>query len=159
MAEYAKFVGDTRPLAVCRTMFTEVLIPQQMAADGSFPKELARTKPYGYSLFNLDVMSMLCQILSDRDHDFWNFKTGDGRGMRAALAFLFPFILDKGRWPYPADVMHFEHWPIRHPCLLFAGIHFNEQKYLALWQTLNPDPVVEEVIRNFPIRQPVLWME
>jgi len=25
-----------------------------MAADGSFPQELRRTKPYGYSMFNLD---------------------------------------------------------------------------------------------------------
>jgi hypothetical protein len=29
------------------------------------------------------------------------------------------------------------------------GVHF---------QTLNADPTVEEVIRNFPIRQPVLWL-
>jgi hypothetical protein len=27
-----------------------------------------------------------------------------------------------------------------------------------LWAKLNPDPEVEEVIRNYPIRQPVLWV-
>jgi hypothetical protein len=27
-----------------------------------------------------------------------------------------------------------------------------------LWAKLNPDPQVEEVIRNYPIRQPVLWV-
>ena len=30
--------------------------------------------------------------------------------------------------------------------------------YIALWKTLNPDPAVPEVIRNFPVRQPLLWM-
>jgi hypothetical protein len=27
----------------------DVLVPNQIAADGSFPEELRRTKPYGYS--------------------------------------------------------------------------------------------------------------
>jgi hypothetical protein len=26
-----------------------------------------------------------------------------------------------------------------------------------LWKKLNPDPTVEEVVRNYFIRQPVLW--
>jgi hypothetical protein len=31
-------------------------------------------------------------------------------------------------------------------------------EYLALWRKLDPDPTVEEVLRNFPVRQPVLWV-
>ena len=31
-------------------------------------------------------------------------------------------------------------------------------EYLSLWKRLNADPTVEEAIRNFPIRQPVLWV-
>jgi hypothetical protein len=27
-----------------------------------------------------------------------------------------------------------------------------------LWAKLNPDPEIEEVIRNYPIRQPVFWV-
>ena len=40
--------------------YLDVLLPGQMAPDGSFPKELARTKPYSYSIFNFDAMTMLC---------------------------------------------------------------------------------------------------
>ena len=36
-----------------------------MAANGSFPLELARTKPYSYSLFDLDMLAMVCQIASN----------------------------------------------------------------------------------------------
>src|SRR5438046_3976280 len=47
----------------CRKRFTATLVPSQIAPNGSFPLELARTKPYGYSLFNLDAMTAVCQIV------------------------------------------------------------------------------------------------
>jgi hypothetical protein len=31
--------------------------------------------------------------------------------------------------------------------------------YIALWNTLKPDSQVEEVVRNFFIRQPTLWLD
>ena len=33
-----------------------------------------------------------------------------------------------------------------------------KQDYLDLWKTLNPDPTDKEIIRNYPIRQPLLWV-
>jgi hypothetical protein len=78
--------------------------------------------------------------------------------MPKAMAFMVPFIADKRRWPHTPDVMYFDEWPVRHPSLLFAGIALNEPEYLKLWRSLNPDPTVEEVIRNYFIRQPVLWL-
>ena len=61
---FAQLVGDEPRLASMRRFFRETLVPEQMAADGSFPRELARTKPYGYSLFQLDVMGTLAWALS-----------------------------------------------------------------------------------------------
>ena len=49
--------------AFCRDRFQTVLIPNQEAPDGSFPEELRRTKPYGYSLFNLDALAIVAQTL------------------------------------------------------------------------------------------------
>jgi len=129
-----------------------------MAKDGSFPKELERTKPYGYALFNLDAMTTLCQIISDDENNYWNFNTPDGRNMKKAVEFMYPFIKDKSTWTYQQDVMYWDDWPVRQPSLLFAGINYEEQKYIDLWKTLNPDPDKEEIIRNYPIRQPVLWV-
>jgi hypothetical protein len=34
--------------------FQTVVLPNQEAADGRFPHELGQTRPYGYSLFNLE---------------------------------------------------------------------------------------------------------
>ena len=42
--------------------------------------------------------------------------------------------------------------------LLFAGLALNRDDYVEMWKTLPPDANVEEVIRNFFMRQPVLWV-
>jgi len=39
-----------------------------------------------------------------------------------------------------------------------GGLALGEPSYLALWRRLDPDPVVEEIIRNYFVRQPLLWV-
>jgi hypothetical protein len=158
-AAFATFAGDQKDFAECRARFKQVLLPDQLAADGSFPRELKRTKPYGYSLFNLDAMATICQILSTPADDLWHYSTPDGRSMQKAMQFMYPFIKDKSKWPGNADVMFWEFWPVRSSSLLFGGIALNEPKYLELWKTLEANPTNEEVLRNLPVRQPLLWIQ
>jgi hypothetical protein len=159
IACYAQFTSDVAKLAECRRQFREVFVQNQMAADGSFPLELKRTKPYGYSIFQLDNMVTLCQVLSTPDDNLWKFELPDGRGIRKAVAYLEPFLADKSKWPLKPDVMAWDGWPTRQSSLLFAGLAFDEQKYLELWKTLPPDPADEEVQRNIAITQPLLWLQ
>lgn len=158
VAAFATVTGDRDKLAFCRKRFKEVLLPEQMAADGSFPRELKRTKPYGYSLFNLDAMATICRILSTPQDNLWEYKTPDGRSLRKAAEFMYPYIKDKSKWPHKPDVMFWEFWPVRSPALLFAALAYDEPKYIDLWKTLEPNPTNEEVLRNLPIRQPLLWI-
>ena len=158
VAAFATLAEDAPALDMCRRRFKTVLVPQQMAADGSFPLELERTKPYGYSLFNLDAMATIAQILSTPSDNLWTFELPDGRGMRRALAFMAPFVEDKSRWPRPRDVQYFDEWPMRHAALLFGGVALDEPGYVALWKRLKADSQVEEVVRNFFVRQPTLWI-
>ena len=157
-AEYARFLGDEELMNYCRNRFKTVIMPKQLSSDGRFRRELARTKPYGYSLFNLDVMAAVCQILSTQTDNLWKFKLADGRTFKQAVEFMYPFIKDKSKWPFRKDVMYFDIWPARHPTLLFAGLAFGEQKYIELWKKLPAMPKKQEGIRNFPIRQPILWV-
>ncbi|HEY2943828.1 MAG TPA: alginate lyase family protein [Vicinamibacteria bacterium] len=62
-AAFARLAGNDEVVRYCRDRFKTVLLPSQMAADGSFPEQLRRTKPYGYSLLNLEAMAALCQLL------------------------------------------------------------------------------------------------
>jgi len=157
-AQFAQYTENQQVIEYCRERYKTVLLPDQVAPDGSFPLELSRTKPYSYCLFNLDALAAICQILSSPRDDLWRFSLADGRSMQTAMAFMFPFIADKHTWPHPADVQYFDQFPVRQPSLLFAGLALSEPRYLALWSSLNPDPKVEEVIRNYPIRQPILWV-
>jgi len=158
VAAFAHLVGDQNLLAYCRERFKTIIVPNQIAANGSFPEELRRTKPYGYELFNLEAMAAVCQILSTPEDNLFSFQTADGRGFRKAMEYMAPFIADKRSWPMKPDVMYYDQWPMRQNSLLFAGIAFNRPDYINIWRKLPADSNVEEVVRNFFIRQPVLWV-
>jgi hypothetical protein len=157
-AAFAQFTSNATVLSYCRDNFRTKLIPDQVAANGSLPLEFARTKPYSYALFDMDILSTTAQILTTPAENLFTFELPDGRGLRKVVAYMEPYIRDKKSWPLPPDVEWFKDLPVRQPSLLFAGLAYGEAAWLALWKTLSPDPRVPEIIRNFPIRQPVLWV-
>jgi hypothetical protein len=158
VAAFSRLTGDAEKLGECRRRFKEVFVTKQMTNDGSFPAELRRTKPYAYSIFQLDNMASLCQIASTPDDNLWTFEMPDGRGIRKAMEYLYPYLADKSQWPRKPDVQAWEGWPARQPCLLFAGLAFNESRFLDLWRRLPADPTDAEVKRNIGITQPLLWV-
>jgi hypothetical protein len=151
VAVFASFTGNAALVDFCRKRYMQVYIPNQMDLNGSFPLELKRTKPYGYSLFNLDIMATLAHVLQ-----VWDWNMPDGRGIQKGIQFLLPYIQDKSQWQYPADIMYFDEWPIAQSCLFFAGLHGNKVA-MNTWRKLNHFPSNQEVIRNSPIRNPILW--
>jgi hypothetical protein len=157
VAAFAHLTGNQQLLAYSRGRFKTVLLPIQLAGDGSLPLELKRTKPYGYVLFDLEALAALCEILSTPEDNLWTYATPDGKSMGKAMAWMFPYIRDKAAWPLKADVMYDKQWPMRQASLLFSGRALKRPDYLALWATLPADSSVEEVVRNFFIRQPALW--
>ncbi|MEE4217734.1 MAG: alginate lyase family protein [Xanthomonadales bacterium] len=157
-AAFADLVGQGEILAWVRNQFKTVYLQEMMAPDGGFPAELARTKPYGYSLFVLDAMASVAQIASIPGDDLWTYALPDGRGLARGMDFLFPYMEDKSAWPYPEDVLYWDDWPVRQPSLLFAGLQLERPDYLALWKRLEADPATPEVLRNLPVRHPLLWV-
>lgn len=158
VAQFAKYTGNKELTDFCRDRYQTILLPGQMDTDGSFPLELNRTKPYGYSLFNLDAMATICHILSDDTHNLWQYTTSDGRNMQKGVAWLFPYIKDKSAWPFEEDVMYWEQWPVAHPALLFSAYNTPNEEYISVWSALEHYPENDEVIRNLPIRHPLLWL-
>jgi len=157
-SEFARLIDDEETRRNIRKWYRTVFLPNQMGLDGGFPRELARTKPYNYSIFNMDVMATLCQSLRTPQENLFDFTLEDGRGACKAMEFLYPFLADKSKWSYPRDVEHFDSLPVRSPSLLFCGLACGREEYVELWKRLDPDPVDREVIRNYPIRQPLLWV-
>jgi hypothetical protein len=158
-AEFAKFTGNKEVMDFCRNRYKTVFLPDQMDKDGSFPRELKRTKPYGYSIFNLDAMTTLCQILSTPQDNLYNYQTSDGKSIKKGIEYLYPYIADKSKWPLKPDVMYWEEWPVAQPFLVFGANAYNNKQWLNTWEKLNHNPQVEEVIRNLPVRNPLIWLE
>lgn len=158
VSSFAKLTGDKKLLDFCRERYKKVLLPEQMAADGSFPLELKRTKPYGYSIFNLDAMVMICQILSDEKNNLWSFQTSEGKGIKKGIEFLYPFIAQKSTWPFTKDVMYWDDWPVAQPALLFGAAAFNNQTWFSEWKSKDHSPTKEEIVRNLPVRNPLIWL-
>ena len=107
------------------------------------------------------MLAIICQIASTSDNspdNLWQYSLPGGIRYKKAVDFMFPFIQDKSKWPYAHDVEYFDDLPNRQPSLLFAGLAYREPKYIALWRKLPPDPKTAEIVRNFPVRQPLLWV-
>jgi hypothetical protein len=158
VACFAKFVGDQKLMAFCSDRFKKVILPQQMANNGSLPLELKRTKPFGYSIFNLDAMATICQLLSTKENNLWTFESPEGLGIKKGIEFLYPYLADKTKWPYAKDVMHWESWPVAQPSLLFAANAFQQKQWLETWKKAEHNPTNQEIIRNLPVRHPLIWL-
>ena len=157
-AVFSRFLDDADAAAEARLRFTELHVPDQMAADGSFPLELERTKPYSYSLFNLDLLATIAHVLSDETGDLWSFATRDGRGLARAVQFMLPYVVQKSRWPYPTDIDHFDQIPIRQPFLLFGAIGLRDPSLYDVWRELPAETPDKEIMRNLLYRAPALWL-
>jgi hypothetical protein len=158
VAVFAKFTGNDSLARFCSDRFKNVLLPNQMAADGSFPLELRRTKPYAYSIFNLDAMATICQVLSSGADDLWQYETPGGKSIRKGIEYLYTYIADKSKWPHKQDVMYWENWPVAQPFLIFGADAYKNQDWFATWKVLDHAPATDEVIRNLPVRNPLIWM-
>lgn len=158
VACFSKFTGNKELIDFCKERYKTVLLPQQMLDNGSLPLELKRTKPYGYSIFCLDAFATICQLLSTEEDNLWTYQTTSGIGIKKGIEFLYPFLADKNKWPYAKDVMYWDNWPVAQPALVFAAVAFEQKAWLDTWKKAEHNPKNEEVIRNLPVRHPLIWL-
>lgn len=157
-AVFARYVGDGDMMNFCRNRFKNILLPNQMSENGSFPRELARTKPYGYSLFNLDAMATICQTLSSEADNLWSYTIDGVKNINKGIDFIYPYIVNKDNWPFARDVMYWEEWPVAHPFLIFGALQTDNKDWITTWGNLEHFPTTDEVVRNLPVRNPLLWI-
>ena len=156
-AVFSLFTDNELIAGFFREHYKKVLI-RQMDPDGSFPRELARTKPYNYSIFVVDNLVTICHVLSTPEDSLWDYTDPDGRNIRRAIDFILPYLLNKSAWPYTPDVMHFDAFPARASFMLFAGYKLAIPELISLYESLPLETEDEEARRNVAVRQPGLWM-
>lgn len=140
VASLAIFLGDTATQEMVWRFYRETLIPSQMLADGSCPREEARTKSLGYSAFNLEALSVVCRLAQEQGVDLWRFRAPNGAGMEAGVAYLTPFVIHPEKWqkkqiePFRNDRTYF---------LALAGLGLNSEEDLAAWKEIRrPGPLL-----------------
>jgi hypothetical protein len=158
VAAYARFVDDKAILEKCKDHYINILLPTQMANDGSLPLELERTKPYSYSLFCLDGFATLTWLLTDETFNGWKYTLPDGRGMQMGVDFIKPYVTDKTKWPYKKDILFWDEQPGRRPFMFFAAIIQQQPEWISIWQKCSADFPSDESLRNMPVKNPVLWL-
>ncbi len=79
---------------------TKARLASQLEPDGSQPHELARTLSWNYANMNLLGFVVLAQLAEHVDVDLWNYKTGDGKGIRQAIDWLVPYAKNEKAWTH-----------------------------------------------------------
>lgn len=106
LAALAYATGD-RDLARRTALAARTLrIAPQIAADGSQPQELARTRSWHYSTFDLVAYTRLAAIGRHVGVDLWAYRGPDGQSLFKAVDHLLPAATGAAPWPYPELEFH-----------------------------------------------------
>lgn len=72
----------------------------QLKPDGTQPAELARTRSFHYSYFNLQAISMMAVLAQKNGIDLWHYQTPQGGSVLKSLDFMARFTDPAVPWPY-----------------------------------------------------------
>jgi hypothetical protein len=104
-------------------------IALQIEPDGRQPLELARTKAWSYSNGNLDGLMLLARLAENVGVDLWNYQTKDGRSIRHALEYLYPFSTGEKKWT-DQQLGGFDGTSL-FPLMRRAAAHYQDDKFRA----------------------------
>ncbi|WP_333739801.1 alginate lyase family protein [Streptomyces sp. IBSBF 2806] len=76
-------------------------IAPQIAADGSQPQELARTRSWHYSTFDLVAYTRLAAVGRHVGVNLWKYRGPDGQSLFKAVDYLLPAATGTAVWPHP----------------------------------------------------------
>lgn len=127
-ARFALFVGDR---ATARRVIEEaksLRIDSQIEPDGSQPLEIDRTRSLNYSKMNLRGFCLLARMGEHVGVDLWNYRSEDGRSIRAAADFLLPYLHAPSTWPHKQIVPPSNSNTVE--LLLLLATRYDAPKYL-----------------------------
>ncbi|WJM84431.1 alginate lyase family protein [Dickeya chrysanthemi] len=77
-------------------------LDHQLASDGSQPEELARTRSFHYSGFNLQAVALMAMVAERYGDNLWQYRTPQGASLLSALDFMALYLDESRPWPYKA---------------------------------------------------------
>lgn len=156
-AAFAHLTENKSLLDEFRNDFSGRLL-EQIAPGGSLPQELKRTKPYGYELFTLEAFAGLAALLSTPQYNAFLQRKNNGGTVFEAVNFMFPYIDNKSKWRRKSDVKYFDYWPVKQNALYLVDAFCGRYECIELWNKLPVYRLKFELVRNYPVRTPELWI-
>lgn len=99
VVSYSLYTGDTaQALRWLGTL--PARIDSQITATGDQPVENRRTRSFHYHAFNIEALSRLAEMGRHVGVDVWHLTAVDGAGIRRAVDFFGPFLVQPDRWPH-----------------------------------------------------------
>jgi hypothetical protein len=151
VATYALYLGDDGFAKQVIETEGKKRIASQIEPDGRQPHELARTKAFDYCRYNLMALMQLATLGERAGVDLWNYKTDDGRSIRAAIDWLAPYGTGEKQWEYEqiSDAKTHDLYNI----LRRAANAYHEPKYDEMAKKVkNADPVTSRVNLLYPAK-------
>jgi hypothetical protein len=137
VAAIATFVQDDPTQKMAFDYYRDRIFSRQIKADGSAPREEARTRSLTYSAFNLEAFTIVCRIARVNKVDLWSVRARIGATIGTVIYYLEPYLADPKKWTreqppdFPNDGLYF---------LAFAGMDLKKPEYVALFRKLErPD--------------------
>lgn len=129
-ASFALFLGKQDLAKQILETAKQKRIATQIEPDGRQPLELVRTKAWGYSNGNLDGLMLLAQLGENVGVELWSYQTKDGRSVRRALEYLYPFATGEKKW----TDQQLGEWPpqMLFPLMRRAGVRFKDEKFKVM---------------------------
>ncbi len=130
-AQLADFALFARRDQLAKDVLSQVgahRVTPQIEADGRQPLELARTRSYHYSAFNLLAFVILADLAPNAGVDIWH---GTGPELRSAIDLLVPYVTGAKTWPQP-DIDKVDYVSELAPILSRASVAYPDAGYDAV---------------------------
>ena len=124
----ALFTGQDSLAQSLQRQGLPIIIDNQIDADGSQPRELARTRTWDYSTMNLMAIYYFAILSEKVGQPIWDYQN---QRIRTALSFLAPFLIEENRWEYP-QITNMDRSRLL-PVLKIAATHYPEGLYQAIF--------------------------
>ena len=129
----ASFVENPGELQLAFNYYQGQILPRQIKADGSAPREEARTRSLWYSSFNLEAYTMVCRIAQVHGVNLWSVRAKSGATLETVIDYLEPYLADPKKWT-KEQISEFSNDGL--DFLAFAGMGLKKPEYVALFRKL-----------------------